>query len=222
MGCKEGCHKCYPWYSDNCTECNSSYYKEDHTGENPQPKTFKCFDEPTCKGITPYIHDFRLKVAGVPVQNWNGLYNLCVNCKKQNDSYRLPAPNYYCAKKKTRTYVYIDDYNALEYCYLRCASCNDHGNGVIMNCTSCRDPSIYKPSYELFNITLISKENEILKKFNSFNCYRKPPKCGILPFYHDYDRGDELGLEDCGEECDICLYNMTCPEHLPFYVYSTR
>ncbi|MBR6836535.1 MAG: hypothetical protein IKM72_11110, partial [Oscillospiraceae bacterium] len=64
MGCKEGCHKCDPWYSDECTECNSSYYKEDHTGEVPQPKTFKCFDEPTCKGITPYIHDFLLRIRG--------------------------------------------------------------------------------------------------------------------------------------------------------------
>ena len=24
-GCKEGCHKCDPWYSDSCTECNASY-----------------------------------------------------------------------------------------------------------------------------------------------------------------------------------------------------
>ena len=222
IGCKEGCHKCAPWYSDECTECNSSYYKEDHTGEVPQPKTFKCFDEPTCKGITPYIHDFLLRIRGVPVQNFKGLGNLCVNCKKQNDSYRLPPNNYYCGNKINRTYVYIDDYNALEYCYKRCASCNDHGNGVIMNCTSCRDPSLYKPSYELFNITLINSENEILKKFNSFNCYRKPPKCGIFPFYHDYDLGDILGKEDCGEDCDVCLYNMTCPKDLPFYVYSTR
>ena len=222
MGCKEGCHKCDPWYSDECTECNSSYYKEDHNGEDPQPKTFKCFDAPTCKGITPYIHDFLLKIRGVPVQNFKGLGNLCVNCRKQNDSYRLPPGKYYCGEKINRTYVSVEDYNGLDECYKRCASCNDHGNGVIMNCTSCRDPSLYKPSYELFNITLINKENEILKKFNSFNCYRKPPKCGIFPFYHDYNLGEVLGKDDCGEDCDVCLYNMTCPEDLPFYVYSTR
>ena len=225
MGCKEGCHKCDPWYSDECTECNSSYYAEDHTGENPQPKTFKCFDDPTCKGITPYIHNFLLQIRGVPVQNFKGKGNLCVNCRKQNDSYRLPPKQYYCGEKIRRTYVSVKDYNGLDECYMRCASCNDFGNGVVMNCTSCRDPSLYKPSYELFsNITLINAKNEIeiLKRFNAFNCYRKPPKCGIFPFYHDYNLGDVLGKEDCGEDCDVCLYNMTCPEDLPFYVYSTR
>ena len=31
-GCKEGCYKCSPWYSDRCTDCNASYYKEDFYG----------------------------------------------------------------------------------------------------------------------------------------------------------------------------------------------
>ena len=221
IGCKEGCHKCDPWYSDKCTECSSNYYKEDHTGDNPMPKTFRCFDDPTCKGITPYIHDRSLRIGGVPVQNWLNQGNLCLNCRRYNNSYRWPEDQFFCGDKKYRTFIDIDDYHKLSYCYTRCASCNDYGNGVIMNCTKCRDPSLYVPSYEIFNISLKNSEG-MLKKLGTFNCYRKPPKCGIFPFYHDYDLGDKLGLEDCGEQCDICLYNMTCPEHLPFYVFSTR
>ena len=218
--CKEGCHKCEPLFSEKCTECNSSYYKEDHFGENPQPKTFRCFDEPTCKGITLYIHDLFLRIGGVPVQNLVNEGNVCINCRKRNESYRLPENKFYCSDKKiARTYIDIEEYNKLSYCYLRCSSCNDGGNGLVMNCTACRDPSLYVPSYEIFNISL---KGEILKKFDVFNCYRKPPKCGIFPFYHDYDLADELELDDCGEQCDICLYNMTCPQSRPFYVYSTR
>ena len=63
--CKEGCYKWYPWYSDNCTECNSSYYKEDFYRKEPQPKTFHCFDKETYKGVTPYINDIWLKIEGV-------------------------------------------------------------------------------------------------------------------------------------------------------------
>ena len=218
--CKEGCHKCEPLFSDQCTECNSSYYKEDLYNINPEAETFRCFDEPTCKGITPYIHDFYLRIGGVPVQNWEQKgYNLCLNCKR-NSTFRLPENKFYCSNIKIdRTYIDIEEYNKLSYCYTRCSSCKAAGNGLVMNCTACRDSSLYYPSYEIFNISL---KGEILKKFDSFNCYRKPPKCGIFPFYHDYDLADELGLDDCGETCDICLYNMTCPKDRPFYVYSTR
>ena len=222
IGCKDGCHKCAPWYSDECTECSSNYYKEDKRGDAPEPKTFKCFDEPTCKGITPYIHDRSLRIGGVPVQNWEDQGNFCLNCRRQNDSYRLPENLFYCSNKIRRTFVDIPDYNKLSYCYFRCAECNDFGNGLIMNCTKCRDYPTYVPSYEIYNLTVKVSDN-LLKNLNTFNCYRKPPKCGIFPYYHDYDLGAKLGKEDdCGEDCDVCLYNMTCPEHLPFYVFSTR
>ena len=221
-GCKEGCHKCDPWYSDDCIECSSKFYKEDKRGDVPLPKTFKCFEEDTCKGIKPYIHDKSLKIGGVPVPNWESEGNFCLNCRRQNDSYRLPENKFYCSNKIKRTYNDIPEYNKLSYCYFRCAECNDYGNGLIMNCTKCRDYPLYVPSYEIYNLS-VKIGDSYLKKLNTYNCYRKPPKCGIFPYYHDYDLGEKIGKEDdCGEDCDVCLYNMTYPEHLPFYVFSTR
>ena len=76
-----------------------------------------------------------------------------------------------------------------------------------MNCSKCREPKYYEPR---------------IKIGNYYNCYRKEPKCGIFPYYHDYDYGDKLGLEDCGEHCDMCMMNFTCPKDLPYFVYSTR
>ena len=58
IGCKEGCHKCNPWYSDICTECASDYYEEDF---NEKKETFHCFTSDTCKGIEPYIYDLEKK-----------------------------------------------------------------------------------------------------------------------------------------------------------------
>ena len=52
--------------------------------------------------------------------------------------------------------------------------------------------------------------------------YRKAHPCGIFPYYHDYDKADELGLEDCNVQCDICMKDFICPKDLPFYVFSTR
>ena len=223
IGCKEGCHKCDPWYSDDCTECNSSYYKEDLKGDIPEPNTFKCFDEDTCKGIKKYIHDRSLRIGGVPVQNFEGKGNLCLNCRRQNDSYRLPEDRFYCSDKIPRTYVDIPEYNKLSYCYFRCAECEDYGNGVVMNCTKCRDYPTYLPDFEIYNISIQGGNTISTRNYSVYNCYRKPPKCGIFPYYHDYDYGEKIGKEDnCGEECDFCMYNMTCPEHLPFYVFSTR
>ena len=202
-GCKEGCHKCDPWYSDECTECNASYYKEDFYGLE-QPATFKCFESDTCKGIKPYIHDERKQIGGVP-KNVEGT-NVCWNCKLRDGNYRLPD-EFICADKINRTYVDIDEYNKLSYCYFRCQECDYWGNMLIMNCSSCRDPTLY---------------SNTVKIGDYYNCYRKPPKCGIFPFYHDYDLGDELGLDDCGEKCDICMTNFTCPPNLPFVVLDTR
>ena len=98
MGCKEGCYKCNPWYTDKCTECKDKYYKEDFFGENPQPKTFRCFNQSQCRGTTPYLNDENVKVGGVPLRE-NGT-DVCLNCKKRNDSYRLPEDDFIVGKKK--------------------------------------------------------------------------------------------------------------------------
>ena len=205
-GCKEGCHKCAPWYSDNCTECISSYYKEDFYGKEPQPKTFHCFDKETCKGVTPYIHDIWLKIGGVPILENNE--NVCLNCKLRNNSYRLPEDDFYCGNKTKRTYIDIEDYNKLSYCYFRCKDCDYWGNSYIMNCTECRDSNNYHKQ----------------KVGNYYNCYRPKPKCGLYPYYHDYDLAEALGKDEdnCGEDCDVCMYNFTCPEFLPYFVFETH
>ena len=207
-GCKEGCYKCSPWYSDRCTDCNASYYKEDFYGK-PQPETFRCFNKTTCQGVTPYKHDESLRIGGVPVLESN--INVCLNCKLRNNSYRLPENNFYCGPKIKRTYVDIVEYNKLSYCYFRCASCDDWGNSCYMNCTSCRDSTYYD---------LIQYDGR--KGYG--NCYRKRHKCGIYPYYHDYDLAESLGKDedDCGEDCDVCLYNLTCTENFPFLVYETH
>ena len=206
-GCKEGCHKCDPWYSDNCTECNSSYYKEDFFGKNPQPEKFHCFDKKTCQGVTPYMHNEKLKIGGVPIFENN--INICLNCKLRNNSYRLPENDFYCGNKTKRTFVDIEDYNKLSYCYFRCKECDYWGNALVMNCSTCRDGKNYKP---------------IIKIGNYYNCYRVPSKCGIFPYYHDYDLAEVLGKDedDCGEDCDVCLYNFTCTDNFPYFVFETH
>ena len=200
-GCKEGCHKCDPWYSDSCTECNASYYKQD--GKLPN-ETFHCYDSDTCKGKTLYIHNIKELIGGVP-SIIDG-EKICENCKIRYGNYRLPD-EYICGDKINRTYVDIDEYNKLSYCYFRCKECDYWGNSMIMNCSKCREPKYYEPR---------------IKIGNYYNCYRKEPKCGIFPYYHDYDYGDILGKEDCGEDCDMCMMNFTCPTDLPYFVYSTR
>ena len=57
MGCKKGCYKCDPWYTDKFTECKDKYYKEDFFGKKPQPETFRCFNQSQCRGVTPYAND---------------------------------------------------------------------------------------------------------------------------------------------------------------------
>ena len=204
-GCKEGCHKCDPWYTDKCYECSSSYYKEDFFNHT-QPKTFRCFNKTTCQGITPYKHDEKHKVGGVPVVENSVL--VCLNCKYRNNSYRLPENDFYCGPKIRRTYIDISEYNKLSYCYFRCSSCDYWGNAMLMNCSACRDSNYY----DLFKIGQYG------------NCYRKRHKCGIYPYYHDYDYAEVIGKDedDCGEDCDICLYNMTCTPEFPFFVYETH
>ena len=206
-GCKEGCYKCDPWYTDNCTECNASYYKEDFYSIEPKPKTFKCFNETTCQGVTPYKHNEKLRIGGVPILE--GKENVCLNCRLRNNSYRLPENKFYCGDKIARTYVDIDEYNKLSYCYFRCKSCDYWGNACVMNCSTCRDPANYEP---------------LVKIGDYYNCYKKPHKCGIFPYYHNYDLAEELGIDEdnCGQNCDVCLYNFTCTEEFPYFVYETH
>ena len=201
IGCKEGCHKCAPWYSDECTECNVSYYKEDGKLDN---ETFHCYEKDTCIGNKSYIHDITKQIGGVPM-TVNG-EKVCWNCKLHGGKYRLPD-EIVCGEKIDRTYIDIDEYNKLSYCYFRCKECDYWGNSMVMNCSLCREPKYYEPR---------------IKIGDYYNCYRKEHKCGVFPYYHDYDLGEEKGLEDCGEECDICMTNFTCPRDLPFYVFATR
>ena len=207
-GCKEGCYKCDPWYSDRCKECNSDYYKEDTFGKILNPNdTFLCFNKTTCQGVTPYKHNESLRIGGVPILE--NSTKVCLNCKLRNNSYRLPEDKFYCSDIKiNRTYIDIEPYNKLSYCYLRCKECDYWGNCYVMNCSSCRD----------------SKHYELFKVGNYGNCYRKVHKCGVYPYYHDYDLAEVLGKDedDCGEDCDVCMYNFTCPEYLPFFVFETH
>ena len=213
IGCKEGCHNCTPWYSDNCTQCNKDYYKEDFYGKTPQPEGFRCFNKTTCQGVTKYKHNEALRIGGVPVEE-NKL-KVCLNCKLRNDSYRLPENDFYCSDIKIdRTYIDIEEYNKLSYCYFRCKSCQFWGNKYIMNCTACRDGEYYD---------LIKVKNSA-GSIEFGNCYRKKHKCGIYPYYHDYDLAEKIGKDEdkCGEDCDVCLYNFTCVDQFPFFVYETH
>ena len=202
IGCKEGCHKCNPWYSDSCTECDSELYEEDHFGEKKE--TFHCFSSDTCKGIEPYIYDQEKIIRGVP-EIINGK-KVCTNCKKRYNKYRLPD-EYKCGDKMKRTYVEIEEYNKLSHCYYKCEECEYEGNYTINNCTSCRDPSIF---------------SELLQVGKYYNCERKPAKCDNLPYYHDYEKGEKLGLDDCGENCDVCMTNNTCPSKYPYLITETK
>ena len=206
ISCKDGCYKCDPWYSDKCTECNSSYYKEDFFGKE-EPKTFHCFDKPTCQGLNEYPHDKEVRVGGVPT-NINGT-DICLNCKLRYNNYRQPEHNFTCGPLKKRTYIDIPEYNKLSDCYFRCNSCDTWGNSFKMNCTSCRD----KNNYEHF-----------LYHAGYGNCYRKTHKCGIYPYYHDYDIAEAMGYDEdnCGEQCDVCLYNFSCTEHFPYFRFETH
>ena len=207
-GCKDGCHKCEPWYSDSCTECNASYYEKDFYNKT-KPKTFHCYEKETCEGTKPYIHNEKEIVRGIP-KLVDGK-NVCYNCKLQEGNYRWPfdyKKKYQCGNKINRTYVDNDEYNSLEYCYTRCQKCDYWGNKMVMNCSSCRDPSLYEPSVKIGDY---------------YNCYRKVHKCGVFPYWHNYDLVYELGRDDdCGEYCDVCMTNFTCPHELPFFIFETR
>ena len=207
IGCHEGCHKCDPWYSDNCTECKKDYYKQDLFEVTPKPDVFKCFTKDQCHGIAKYSPNPSYRVGGVAIIENNE--KVCLNCRLRNDSFRQPENKFYCGEKINRTFVDIEEYNKLTECYFRCSQCNDLGNACFMNCTACRDGA----HYELF-------------KYNNEagNCYRKAHKCGLFPYYHDYDKAVRIGKSDdnCGEDCDVCLTNFTCTPKFPFFVLETH
>jgi len=208
-GCKGGCNKCDAWYTEHCTECKSDYYKEDFFSIIQPNKTFKCFTENECKGIEQYEFDDE-KVGGVPKHIAGEL--VCYNCRLREGNYRQVANNFTCGPKGKRTYIAIKYYNTLEECYLRCATCDDWGNSCFHNCTSCRTPSIYG----------LEPYNPPRQKYG--NCIRYTHKCKNLPYYHDYDLADQLGIDEdnCGQDCDVCLTNGTCTENFPYYVIATR
>ena len=206
--CKEGCGNCTKWDSDSCTKCEKDYYKEDFFGLE-QPKTFRCFNKTTCLGTTPYKHNETLRIGGVTVEE-DGV-KVCLNCKLRNDSFRQPEDDFYCGPERKRTFIDIPEYNKLTECYFRCKTCEAWGNECVMNCTSCRDATYYD---------LIQYDGR--KGYG--NCYKKTHKCGIYPYYHDYDLAEEKGLDEdnCGQECDVCLYNFSCTQNFPYFVYATH
>ena len=215
IGCKDGCKRCDPWYSNKCLECNKTHYREDFFGSD-LPTTYHCYNKTTCQGLTGYDLDEdedpeQSKVGGVPVIEGDNNEKICLNCKLRNGTYRQVEHNFTCGPKVERTFIDIPKYNKLSECYYRCKECENWGNAVLMNCTKCRDGNHYEMVFKL-------------AKYKYGNCYRKQHKCGIYPYYHDYDLAHALDIDedDCGEDCDVCLYNFTCPEKLPYFVYETH
>ena len=112
---------------------------------------------------------------------------------------------YYCGPKINRTYVDIPEDNKLSYCYVRCKECEKWGSNCVMNCLSCRDSKYY-------DLIRYDQKNG--------NCFRKQHKCGIYPYYHNYDLATDE--DNCGEDCDVCLYNFQCPKEFPYFKFETH
>ena len=206
--CFGGCQTCQPWFSDNCISCKENFYKEDFFGKTEE-KTFHCFSKDECHAEVDYKYNESIRPGGVAIRE--NEQNVCLNCKLRNESYRQPSPKFYCGTKGDRTYIDIEDYNKLSECYKRCKTCDIEGFEFKMNCLSCRDSKYY----ELFKYDV---------KTYYGNCYRKAHKCGIYPYYHDYDIAPFVNRtdDDCGEDCDVCLYNFSCTENYPYFVYETH
>ena len=122
-----------------------------------------------------------------------------------------PENDFYWGEKRDKTFVDIEEYNKLSNCYFRWKSCESWGNPYLMNCTACRDGN----NYEFV-------KPDIKKKYG--NCYRKAHKCGVYPYYHDYGLAPFVGRDDddCGEYCDVYLYNFSCTENYPYFIYETH
>jgi hypothetical protein len=173
------------------------------------PPTFHCYTERECQGVDDYRYNKDEEIGGVP--KLVGNEKVCYNCRLREGNYRQVENNFVCGPKAKRTYVNITFYNKLSPCQRTCSSCDSWGNDCIFNCTACREPSLYEFVPYSWN--------------NSLGwCRRYTHKCKSLPYYHDYDLADIKGIDEdnCGQECDVCLTNMTCTERFPFYVISTR
>ena len=205
--CDKSCLTCEPEGSGKCTKCAADYFKEDFFGL-PQPHTFHCFNTTNCLGIHKYKTEEEEFYAGGVTVIENG-ERVCLNCKRRNNTFRLPENDFYCGEKVPRTFVDIVDYNKLTKCYYRCKECDGWGNECFMTCTKCLDSAHYD----------LIKYDEI-----HGNCYRKSHKCGVYPYYHDYDLAEKIGKDEdnCGEDCDVCLYNFSCIEAFPYFNLETR
>ena len=201
-GCKKGCHKCSVLETDRCTECEEDYYMEDPFGIQKR-SYFKCFTKKECLGIDQYSNDPNLRIGRVAIVE--NEQKICLNCRQRNNSYRLPEEMYYCGPKINRTYVDIPEDNKLSYCYVRCKECEKWGSNCVMNCLSCRDSKYY-------DLIRYDQKNG--------NCFRKQHKCGIYPYYHNYDLATDE--DNCGEDCDVCLYNFQCPKEFPYFKFETH
>ena len=199
--CKKGCKTCIKEKSENCTECEDDYYMEDPF--NFTRKSFYCFTKRQCRGNDSYPHKPELLIGGVPIEEDDK--KVCLNCRQRNNSFRQPEENYYCGPYKNRTFVEIPEYNKLTDCYVRCKTCDVRGQSCAMGCTSCRDSA----HYDLIRYDKTHGQ-----------CYRKQHKCGIYPYYHNYELAKDE--DNCGEECDVCLYNFQCPKEFPFFKFETH
>ena len=206
--CDVSCFTCSPENTSLCTQCSPDYYREDFFGLTPN-KTFRCFSKRQCQGVEDYPPEKDYKVGGVPIEENGEL--VCLNCRLRNNSYRQPEDNFYCGEKIPKTFVDIENWHKLTKCYTRCKTCDSWGNACFMNCKSCLDKSNY-------DLILYDIKNQL------GNCYRKAHKCGIYPYYHDYDIAPALGYDEdnCGEKCDVCLYNFTCPDSFPYFNFETH
>ena len=210
IGCKEGCKNCYQWYTEKCTLCFPNFFKEDWFSLK-EPEYFPCFKEKECQGVEPYQFNKSMAVAGVPkLINGEGV---CYNCRLRENNYRQVENNFTCGPRAKRTYIDIKYYNKLSMCYLRCASCEQWGNSCRQNCITCRDSNTY-------GLTEYNPQTPL----HEGDCIRYSHKCKDLPYYHDYDLADELGIDEdnCGQDCDVCLTNRSCTENFPYYVVETR
>ena len=208
-GCKKGCNKCSTLETDRCIECEEDYYMEDPFNVTRKRNWFYCFSKPVCQGYEtyPYLQnvDEIMKVRGVPIIEGEEETKVCLNCRQRNDSWRLPFPNIFCGERPPRTWVEVPDYNGLSECYVRCKECDTWGSGCKMNCLSCRDSKYY----------------DLIKYDKTHGqCYRKQHKCGIYPYYHNYELA--VDEDDCGEDCDVCLYNFQCPKEFPYFKFETH
>ena len=201
--CKEGCKKCTDLFTDKCTECEEGYYMQDPYNKTNM-KSFQCYSKRVCQGNDTYPNnDLGYRHGGVPIEEDGRL--VCLNCRQRNNSFRWPEENYFCGERLNRTYIDIPEYNKLSYCYVRCKTCDKWGNPCAMNCLSCRDSKYYD-----------------LIRYDKYHgqCYRKQHKCGIYPYYHNYDLA--IDEDNCGEDCDVCLYNFQCPREFPYLKPETR